>query len=220
MRPVTLYVVDEYLLTRIAYKRYFASDDNYNIVGDFSSAKECLAQMEIQTADIIIIDIELSDMNGIEAIKLIKEKYPKTKVIISTSNKNEQSVLAALACGACAYVLKGEKEIDLKKVISSVLEGQLWIDLEVAKHAFSAMPALRTYNLENLYEYKRLKSSLTARELEVLKLLIDGKTNSEIADEIIVSTNTAKAHVGSILTKLAVTDRVQAAVKAVRANLF
>ena len=75
-------------------------------------------------------------------------------------------------------------------------------------------------DLENLYENKNLKNSLTARELEVLRLLIDGKTNSQIAQEIIVSINTAKAHVGSILTKLSVNDRVQAAVKAVRANMF
>ena len=82
------------------------------------------------------------------------------------------------------------------------------------------MPTPNIDDLENLYENKQLKNILTARELEVLKLLIDGKTNSQIAREIIVSTNTAKAHVGSILTKMHVTDRVQAAVKAVRANMF
>ena len=86
--------------------------------------------------------------------------------------------------------------------------------------AFASIPAPNIKDLENLYENKRLKNSLTERELEVLKLLIDGKTNAQIAKEIIVSTNTAKAHVGNILTKLSVTDRVQAAVKAVRANLF
>ena len=94
------------------------------------------------------------------------------------------------------------------------------MDLEVANSAFSSIPIPDTKDLENLYENRKLKNSLTARELQVLKLLIDGKTNSQIAREIIVSTNTAKAHVGSILTKLSVTDRVQAAVKAVRANLF
>ena len=94
------------------------------------------------------------------------------------------------------------------------------MDLEIAKLAFSIMPTPNVNDLENLYESKNIKNSLTARELEVLKLLIDGKTNSQIASEIIVSTNTAKAHVGSILNKLSAKDRVQAVVKAVRANIF
>lgn len=220
MNPVTLYVVDDYLLTRIAHRRYFSSDDSFNLLGDFSNAETCLERMHERQADVVLIDIDLSGMNGIEATSLIKEKYPKTKVIIFTSHKSEQQVLASLACGACGYVLKNKCDNDLKKIIKMVVNGQFWMDLEVAKLAFSAMPAPNIKDLENLYENRKLKNSLTQRELEVLRLLIDGKTNSQIAREIIVSTNTAKAHVGSILMKLSVTDRVQAAVKAVRANLF
>ena len=159
-------------------------------------------------------------MNGIEATKMIKEKYPKTKVIIYTSYKNEQRILASLACGACGYVLKNNLNVNLKKIIKMVARGEFWMDLEIAKMAFSLVPTPNANDLNNLYEDRNIKENLTARELEVLKLLIDGKTNSQIAQEIIVSINTAKAHVGSILTKLSVTDRVQAAVKAVRANMF
>ena len=101
-----------------------------------------------------------------------------------------------------------------------VVNGKLQLDLELAKRAFSILPTPNIKDLDNLYVNKQLKNSLTQRELEVLKLLTDGKTNSQIAKEIIISTNTAKAHVGSIFNKLAVSDRVQAAVKAVRANLF
>lgn len=220
MNPITLYVVDDYLLTRIAQRRYFSSDNEFKLLDDFSNAEDCLKKMETCPADIILMDIELQKMNGIEATKLIKEKYPKTKVIIFTSYKNEQRVLASLACGACGYVLKNNSNVDLKKIIKMVAQGEFWMDLEVAKLAFSLVPTPNVNDLENLYENKNLKNSLTSRELEVLKLLIDGKTNSQIAKEIIVSINTAKAHVGSILTKMHVTDRVQAAVKAVRANMF
>ncbi len=220
MNPITLYVVDDYLLTRIAHRSYFASDNEIKLLEDFSNAEDCLKKMEEYPADIVLMDIELQKMNGIEATKLIKEKYPKTKVIIFTSYKNEQRVLASLACGACGYVLKNNTNIDLKKIIKMASRGEFWMDLEVAKMAFSLVPTPNVNDLENLYENKNLKNSLTSRELEVLKLLIDGKTNSQIADEIIVSINTAKAHVGSILTKMHVTDRVQAAVKAVRANMF
>ncbi len=220
MKTITLYIVDDYLLTRIAHKRYFENDDNYKILGDFQCAEDCLEEMKKNQADIILMDIELPEMNGIEATKIIKEKYPKTKVIMFTSYENEERVLASLACGACGYILKNTNESDLKKIIKMVSAGEFWMDLEIAKMAFASIPAPNIKDLENLYENKRLKNSLTERELEVLKLLIDGKTNAQIAKEIIVSTNTAKAHVGNILTKLSVTDRVQAAVKAVRANLF
>lgn len=220
MNPINLYIVDDYLLVRIAHRRYFSLDNEINLLGDFANAEDCLVQMKKQPADIILMDIELPNMNGLEATKIIKEKYPKTKVIIFTSYKNEQRVLASLACGACGYVLKNNPNVDLKNIIKMVARGEFWMDLEVAKMAFSLVPTPNVADLENLYENKNLKKTLTARELEVLKLLIDGKTNSQIAQEIIVSTNTAKAHVGSILTKMCVTDRVQAAVKAVRANMF
>lgn len=220
MNPTTLYVVDDYLLTRIAHKRYFARCKDFQVIGDFANAKQCLEKMEKLQADVVLMDIELPDLNGIEATKLIRQKYPHTKVIILTSFENEQKILAALASGACGYVLKNNSEIDLKKIIDIVVHGGFWMDLEIARLAFSKIPAPKAQDLENLYEYRNLKNALTQRELEVLKLMIDGKTNSQIAREIIVSTNTAKAHVGSILTKLSVKDRVQAAVKAVRANLF
>jgi len=220
MNPVSLYVVDDYLLTRIAVKRQFANDKEINILEDFNSAQDCIEKMKTKSADIILMDIELPQMNGIEATKIIKEKFPKTKVIIHTSHKNEQRILASLACGACGYILKNNPNTNLRNIIKMVARGEFWMDLEIAKMAFSLVPTPNTNDLDNLYEDKNIKDNLTARELEVLKLLIDGKTNSQIAQEIIVSINTAKAHVGSILTKLSVTDRVQAAVKAVRANIF
>lgn len=220
MSRINLYVVDDYLLTRIAARRSFIEDREINFLEDFSNAEDCIEKMKIKQADIILMDIELPKMNGIEATRIIKEKYPKTKVIIYTSYKNEQRILASLACGACGYVLKNNLNVDLKKIIKMVARGEFWMDLEIAKMAFSLVPTPNTNDLDNLYENRNIKENLTARELEVLKLLIDGKTNSQIAREIIVSINTAKAHVGSILTKLSVTDRVQAAVKAVRANMF
>ena len=137
-----------------------------------------------------------------------------------TSFKNKQRVIASLACGACGYILKNNSNVDLKNIIKMVMKGEVWLDCEIAKFVLSSIPKPNSSDLDNLYENKDLKNALTVRELEVLKLLIEGKTNSQIAKEIIISTNTAKAHVGNILTKLSVKDRVQAAVKAVRENIF
>ena len=220
MNFITLFIVDNYLLTRIAYKKYFQNDDEFKICGDFKSGKECLEELEKFPVDIVICDLELFDMNGIELTKIIKEKFSSTKVIIVSTFKTEEAILASFACGAVGYVLKNNFNRELKETIKMVMKGEFHLDLEIAKMAFSFLPTPNIKDLENLYENKKLKNSLTQRELEVLKLLTDGKTNQEIANEIIISTNTAKAHVGNILTKLNVEDRVQAAVKAVRANLF
>lgn len=220
MNSITLYIVDNYLLTRIAYKKYFQNDKDFKIIGDFKSARECLEELKNTPVDIVLCDIELFDINGFELTKIIEKNFSSTKVIIVSACKTEEAILASFACGAVGYVLKNNFNKELKNVIKMVMKGEFHLDLEIAKMAFSNLPAPNIKDLENLYENKRLKNSLTQRELEVLKLLTDGKTNQEIANEIIVSTNTAKAHVGSILTKLNVDDRVQAAVKAVRANLF
>jgi len=220
MNSITLYIVDDYLLTRIAYKKYFENDNDFKVCGDFKNARECLFELKNNPVDFVICDIELNNPNGIEFTKIVQEKFPSTKVIIVTSSKTEETILASFACGAVGYVLKDSFNQNLKEIIKMVVNGKLQLDLELAKRAFSILPTPNIKDLDNLYVNKQLKNSLTQRELEVLKLLTDGKTNSQIAKEIIISTNTAKAHVGSIFNKLAVSDRVQAAVKAVRANLF
>jgi DNA-binding NarL/FixJ family response regulator len=218
MKQTTLFLVDDYLLTRVSNKRQLSFDSKYKILGDFKNANECFEALEYTIPDIIIMDLDLADINGIEASRIIREKYPRIKIIILTSHEEDIKVLASLSCGACAYIIKGKT--DIKKVIDIVASGGFWIDIELGCRAFSKIRVPDVKNLDNLYKYDELKNILTQRELEVLKLLIEGKTNSQIAKEIIVSNNTAKAHVGSILSKLGVKDRVQAAVMAVRANLF
>ena len=162
--------------------------------------------------------MNLFDLNEIEAIKTLKEEFPLVKIIVKSLQKNKDKILLTLSCGVCGYI--ADNSIDVRKVADIIIKGGFWLDSFVAKYIFSSLSDFSIKTNEKLRENKRLKSSLTQRELEVLKLITEGKTNSQIAREIIVSTNTAKAHVGSILTKLSVRDRVQAAIKAVKANLF
>ena len=220
MSITTLYIVDNYLLTRVSNKRCFLNDESFKVIGDFSNAFDFLNAMKKQQADIVLTDINLADINGIKLTKILKDEYPETKVIVLTSCFIPQKIFAALSCGVAGFILKDDRKIDLKEAVKTVLNNQLYINLDVARLAFSSIPIVNIEDINCLYETNRLKNSLTARELEVLKILTAGKTNSQIAKEIIVSTNTAKAHVGSILTKLSVKDRVQAAVIAVKANLF
>ena len=216
MSKITLCIIEECILNQITYKRIFEDDENFTILAICSSANECLAALKDTQADILILSTEVFSTKDFRLIRQIKENFLKTKIIAVTSRQDENTILSLLSCNVNGYILK-DNISRLKNVASIVLSGAFWMDSKVAKKIFSLLPNL---DYSQKVSASFLKENLTKRELEVLRLMIEGKTNSQIAKEIIVSVNTAKAHVASILTKLSAKDRVQAAVKEVRANLF
>ena len=220
---VSVYIVEDYLLTRVGLKYTLNELENIRLIGDFEAAEDCINAMKKEPADIIFMDLGLPGINGIEATKIIKEKYPSTKIVILTSHEKDETVLASLSAGADAYCLKDPETETLINVIQNVTQGVLWLDTSVAKIPAKYMPKPDFSNFEKLYPPSQINNNtnikLTDREREVLKLMIDGKTNPEIAEKIIISTHTVKAHVASILSKLEVEDRVQASVKAIKMNL-
>ncbi len=218
MEFVTIYIVGSNLLARIINSRAFDSCINYKVLEDFRDIYSCLEAMKTKRADLIIIESDLSDFQEIELIKSLNEQYPSVKIIVKTNQRNKEIMLLTLSSGVSGYVT--DNNTDIRKVADIICKGGFWLDFNIAKNIFTSISNFNFIANEKSKENKRLKNSLTQRELEVLKLITEGKTNSQIAREIIVSTNTAKAHVGSILTKLSVSDRVQAAVKAIKANLF
>lgn len=219
MMSATLYMVDNYLLARVSRKRCL-KNTNYDVSGDFSSVDDCSSALENNNVDMVIVDLDLLSTSMYEAIRTLKTANPKTKIIVTSSFIIDKITLSMLANWINAYVFKEKKGANFKNILEIVKKGKLYLDFEVANSVFKGSFEIKNQDRCKTIEKKELEDSLTQREMEVLKLMIDGKTNSQIAREIIISTNTAKAHVGSILTKLSVTDRVQAAVKAVRANIF
>lgn len=221
MKKISIYLVEDYFLARISYKYALEKFQELELIGDFEGANECICAMEKRQADVVLMDLGLEDMNGIEATKIIKEKYPDTKVVILTSHENDSEVRACIASGASCYVIKDIKTETLVEIIKTASFGAYWYHPQIEKIPFSLIPKPESYELDKLYpDREEIKKILTPRELQVLELLVDGKSNIEIADEISISAHTAKAHVGAILEKLKVDDRVQAAVKAVRSQLF
>ena len=144
---------------------------------------------------------------------------PNIKIIILTSHDREEEVMATLGAGAKGYCLKDIDPTTLASVIKSVAQGACWLDPGIAKWALNQFPKPKDPTLMSQGSFADSRAQLTERELEVLKLLVAGKSNTEIAKELIVSVHTAKAHVCSILQKMCVNDRVQAAVKAVKEGL-
>lgn len=197
MEKTKIYVVEDYFLIRVSYKHNLGKIKDFDIIGDFETAEECLEAMEKEQADIVLMDLGLPCpyMNGIEATRILCEKYPKTKVIILTSHETEQEFLACTASGASGYVLKDSDPAFLEHAIRAVKFGALWFDPKFADVAKSAFPKPISTDFENLYPKNDIKDVLTSRELEALKLVSEGKSNVEIAEIMMVSKNTAKAHV-------------------------
>ena len=165
------------------------------------------------------MDIGLPDISGIEAAKKIIESNAQAKIIMLTSHLSEQEVMDSLHAGARAYVMKDINIEILKMIIRTVKDGAMWLDPQV-------VPILRDKNCGIIPPrqisramFKEQHANLTQREYEVLKLVVDGMSNSEIAQELTISEHTAKAHVCNIIQKLVVDDRTQAAVKALKEGL-
>ena len=208
---ISVYIVEDYLLTRITYKKAFQNFPDINIVNDFESAEECIKALEKQPVDLILMDLGLPYMTGIEATKIIHRKYPNIKIIILTSHENDDEVLSSLASGANAYAIKDIDTNKLYNLVCTVNEGSIWIDPRITKVVQKTFYKAEPIEKENF--------NLTAREKEVLDLLVQGFSNTEISNRLFVCHSTAKAHVRKILSKLSVTHRVQAAVKAIKYDL-
>ena len=169
--------------------------------------------------DVVLMDLGLPGMNGIEAIMKLRETNKTTKVIALTSHDRAEEVIAVLSAGANAYCLKDIDPIKLADVIRDVANGVCWLDAEVAEKVLRSFPKQDKLSLLNSKSNQDSQVPLTEREYEVLRHLVSGKSNTEIAKELIVSVHTAKAHVCYIIQKMCENDRVQAALKAVREGI-
>lgn len=210
-KKVSIYIVEDYLLARITCRKALEQFNDLEIKNDFETAEECIEALEKNPVDVILMDLGLPYMTGIEATKIIKEKYPNTKIIMLTSHDNQEEIISSLASGANAYALKDISVEDLHDAILNTNKGCIWIHPKIA--------SIINHTFVNAKLIPKDDFNLTSREKEVLELLTQGLSNTEIAEKLIISTHTAKAHVCNILTKLSVTDRVQAAVKATKYDL-
>lgn len=215
---IRVFVVEDYKLTRLGITSALRADDHFQVVGDAESAEELLTRVGELRLDVVLMDIGLPGMNGIDATVALKEKSPETLVIMLTSHQQEEQVLASLTAGASAYCMKDIPTEKLMDVIKEVQGGAVWLDPQIAQ------TALRVFQ-QNDFTPPAAEGepanphNLTPKEHEVLAAMVNGFSNSEIAHQMGISVHTVKAHVSSILEKLAVYDRVQAAVKAVREQL-
>jgi len=217
--PIRILMVEDQKLMRVGLKSLFDEYPDLRIVAEAENGKQTMEIIKSTQIDVVLMDIGLGDISGIELTKKILEYNSKIKVIVLTSHLSEKEIMEALSAGASAYVLKDINTEVLMMVIRTVKDGAMWIDPQ-------AVPLIREKNKSIIpprqlsrATFKEQHSNLTQREYEVLKLVVDGKSNHEIAQELTISEHTAKAHVCNIIQKLVVDDRTQAAVKALKEGL-
>lgn len=212
--PVRVLIVEDQELVRVGLKTVLAKTEGLEVAGTASDGREAVEQARSISPDVIVMDIGLPFLNGIEASRQIKEARPETKIVMLTSHDDDEHVFAALGAGVEGYCLKESSGGLLTKAILSVAEGAAWLDPGIARMVLeSTREGRQRVNSE-------LAGLLTKRELDVLKQVVDGRTNQEIADGLFISIETVKTHMRHIMEKLRVTDRTQAAVKAMKEGLI
>ncbi len=218
-KSISVIIVEDFKLTRVGLRCALNSNPDIEVVSEAEDAQDGLQKIEKFKPDVVLMDLGLPKMNGIEAIIKLREFSKDIKIIALTSHDREEEVVAALSSGANAYCLKDIDPEKLADVIRDVNNGVCWLDPLIAGLALKSIPKVGDAALVGEHAVNHNNIPLTDREQEVLKHLVAGKSNTEIAKELIVSVHTAKAHVCSILQKMCVNDRVQAAVKAVKEGM-
>lgn len=208
-------IVEDHELTRFGLKTAFESCEYIDTILEAESGESALELLEQNSVDLIIMDLGLPGMNGVEATKIIKKQNPEIKVVVLTSHNEVQEVLNSLKAGANAYCSKEINPKRLTEVVQSVLDGASWFDPSIAH---IVLEAASKFQQEDSAKPEK-DYGLTSREAQILKLITEGYSNNEIANQLFVSINTTKAHVASILQKLEVDDRLQAALKALKERL-
>lgn len=208
--PVQILIVEDDPLIQLGLQQYLEEFIQFKIVGQAADGYRGIEKAQNLKPDLIIMDIGLPKLDGIAATQKIKLISPEIKILMLTSHNTETEMMAALASGADAYCIKGTSMTGLLTAIAAAQEGAIYLDPQIARKAVQCLQPIAK---------KKNNTTLSQRELEVLELIVAGNSNPEIARQLYLSLSTVKTHIRSIMNKLTVSDRVQAAVVALRSGL-
>lgn len=235
-KSISVFIVEDHEFTRLGLKMSLEQMDNLRVVGEAKDGAEGIEKILALKPDVVLMDIEMPVMDGVEATHIIKNKAGGTRVIMLSSHKNDETIFAALSAGANGYCLKNISAQQLASVIRMVAEGAIWLDPGIANRVLSVQ-ALTDRSAGERHEGSLFAEgaqpdrtaktpagkpaiSLSPRETEVLRLVADGLSNQQIAEKLVIGIETVKTHMRHIMEKLAVSDRTEAAVKAMKQGIF
>ncbi len=236
--PARLLIADDHALVRDGMRTVLAREPNLRVIGEAENGREALEICRRLCPDLVLMDVRMPEMDGLEATRAIKQECPATGVLMVTSHEDPEYMLGAIRAGAAGYVLKEATRQELLGVVRRVLDGEFPFDQELAVQLLRRLAELppgqhegcvdlltpsREPSKEGGEQEKKGKPSpldaLTPREVEVFRLMSGGHTNQQIAKELFASVSTVKKHVRQVLAKLGVSDRTQAALRAVEMGL-
>jgi len=206
MTKTRIMIVDDHEVVRLGLRTAFEAEPDLVVVGEASNGAEALAKVAVLDPQLILMDVRMEKMDGIETCREIKNRYPDVHILMLTSYTDEDAVIASILAGASGYLLKHLSRAELLRSIRKAAVGQTLIDAEATKRAMERMIQMPG-------------SELTEREREVLALIARGYTNKQIAEALTVTEKTARNHVSHILEKLGLSRRSEAAVYAVEHKL-
>lgn len=209
---VKIMIADDHSMIREGLKQLLELEGDFEVIAEACDGVECLEKLLTIKPDVLLLDINMPNMNGLEVLQKMKDKRMKVKVLVLTVHNEVEYLLKAVNIGVNGYLLKDSESAELKKAILAVVNGDDYIQP-------SLIPLLNAKMIDIDNDSVKIEK-LTRRELEVLKLLAIGKYNKEVAEELEISERTVKNHVSNIFKKIGVTDRTQAAVFAIRNNLI
>lgn len=204
---IRLLLVDDHHVVRQGLKMFLNSEPDFEVVGEASNGREAIEMTRQLHPDVVLMDLLMPGMNGVEATEVIRREMPDTEVVALTSVLEDASVVGAIRAGAIGYMLKDTDATELVRALKAASEGQVQLS---PKAAARLMREIRT---------PESPEKLTERETEVLKLLAQGMANKEIAQTLVIGEKTVKTHVSNVLSKLGVTSRTQAALYAASIGL-
>ncbi len=211
-RPIKIVLVDDHALIRQGVRNYLELEPDFVVVGEADNGQDAVDMAAQHQPDVMLVDMIMPGMNGVEVIKGVKKVSPASQVIIVTSYHEDNYVLPALRAGAQSYVLKDINLPSLKDTVYRTLKGEKVLDPMVVNRVVRAIHARKLDTVDPFAE-------LTEREVEILQLIALGHSNLDIADKLVISEKTVKSHVSNILSKLQKTDRTQLAALAWKEGL-
>ncbi len=211
-KPISVMIADDHSMVREGIRQILELDGDIKVNAEAGSGKECIEMLDEKGTDVLLLDINMPNMNGLQVLQYLREKKTNVKVLILTIHNEVEYLVRAVEIGVDGYVLKDSDSTVLKKAIFTINKGDSFIQPELT-------PLLKKRLEDKSTSPKLIEEKLTRREIEVLKLLAEGLFNKEVAYTLNISEKTVKNHVSNIFKKINVSDRTQAAVYAIKHNI-
>lgn len=211
-KPINVMIADDHSMVREGIKQILELDGDIKVIAEAGNGRECIDILDERKTDILLLDINMPNMNGLKVLQYLREKKSNIKILILTIHNEVEYLIRAVEIGVDGYVLKDSDSSVLKKAIFTIVGGDTFIQHDLR-------PMLKKRMNDRATSLNTFEEKLTKREIEVLKLLAEGLFNKEIAYTLNISEKTVKNHVSNIFKKINVSDRTQAAVYAIKHNI-